>query len=420
MVRTAGSLTLILWLTALSATAARADTDGLFPPNNVSVLDRPRPDYQAVGIQAGGFTIFPKASFEGAYDDNIFATTKPQGDYIWTLAPSLSVVSDWGRNALSFDAGLQRDIYSSHSILNDTAWNVDAAGRYDISSAFTLAASGGYYREIEPKTSPNTIPGSTAANISYDLAQGKLSGAYQLGRTRFVATVDASQWRFQPDKTENGPAVDESQRNHDEIGGSARFEYAFSPMTGVFLETTGAERRYDQTPGSIDRDSTGYSALVGLHFELTHLIDGEAAVGYLNWNYVDPAAKTFSGVDGRATVNWYATPIVTVVFNASRTVQDSGLPDVAGYVDSDASLRADYELLRNLIFSGQIEETGFDFIDIDRNDHRFSASLRASYLINHSLGVGLTYSHITNTSSGFDRGENFDDNRITVELILQR
>ena len=40
---------------------------------NVAVLDRPRPDYQAMGIHAGGFMVYPSMAVAAAYDDNVYA-----------------------------------------------------------------------------------------------------------------------------------------------------------------------------------------------------------------------------------------------------------------------------------------------------------------------------------------------------------
>ena len=44
------------------------------PDPNVPVTARPRPDFDALGIRAGGFLIFPSVTVDGQYNDNVFAT----------------------------------------------------------------------------------------------------------------------------------------------------------------------------------------------------------------------------------------------------------------------------------------------------------------------------------------------------------
>ena len=49
-----------------AATAAVGD-------ENVTVRQRPHPEYQPAGIQTGGFILYPSVTASSAYDDNIFA-----------------------------------------------------------------------------------------------------------------------------------------------------------------------------------------------------------------------------------------------------------------------------------------------------------------------------------------------------------
>ena len=48
--------------------------DALFKRGeNVGVLERPRPGYEALGIRAGGFIVYPSLTLRAEYDDNLFA-----------------------------------------------------------------------------------------------------------------------------------------------------------------------------------------------------------------------------------------------------------------------------------------------------------------------------------------------------------
>lgn len=77
-------------------------------PEAVSVADRPRPDFDPLGIRGGTFIFHPTLGVSETYDNNIFATpTRDKSDLYTTETPGLSVLSDWNRHALAFNASGQ-------------------------------------------------------------------------------------------------------------------------------------------------------------------------------------------------------------------------------------------------------------------------------------------------------------------------
>ena len=76
------------------------------PDPNITVQDRPRPDYDPLGIRAGSFLIFPALTLSGLYDSNVFATkTTPTVDVARSCRPRSSQFELVNRNALNFAAG---------------------------------------------------------------------------------------------------------------------------------------------------------------------------------------------------------------------------------------------------------------------------------------------------------------------------
>ncbi|HEX7761888.1 MAG TPA: outer membrane beta-barrel protein [Caulobacteraceae bacterium] len=399
---------------------AKAQDLGPFARPNVSVLNRPHPEYDAAGIPQGAFTAFPKLQTTFQYESNIFADQSDTSDTVWIVAPSVEIQSDWPRHQLTLSAGFEADRYNSHAILDTNSWNVALAGRLDVLRSATLNLSGGYSRQVESKTSPNTQPG-TSSPVTYDLGEAHVTGAYLGARTKLSGHLDFMDWRFDAARTDLGSIIPEDQRNHTQTSATGRADYAFSPNIAVFVEASADQRRYQQKPPLVllDRDSNGESVLVGSSFQITHVIDGEVGVGYLRRGYDDPTAKTFSGVGARADVNWYVTPLITATLGAARSVEDSGLPNVAGYVDNAVSVRADYELLRNLILTAQFRDASDRYVGIDRHDHRPFVALRGSWLLNRRVGLGASYSHQEQHSDGPQRGVNFTDDKVGINLVLQ-
>ncbi len=76
--------------------------------------------------------------------------------------------------------------------------------------------------------------------------------------------------------------------------------------------------------------------------------------------------------------------------------------------------------MRNLILTGRLGYGHDDYRGIDRTDKRFSASAGGVYLLNRSVGVGLLYTRLDQSSAGLARGAEFGINRVTLSLTLQR
>src|SRR5688572_7867720 len=85
----------------------RTDLSGaaedLFARNrNVSVSQRPREGYDARGLRAGAFLVYPKVAVTTEASDNIYSRPSAKdSDIIWRVAPEVTVVSDLPRHFLS-------------------------------------------------------------------------------------------------------------------------------------------------------------------------------------------------------------------------------------------------------------------------------------------------------------------------------
>ena len=84
-----------------------------------SVLERPKPELDPLGVRAGSFLIFPKIELGTAYDDNVFATeNNEEGDFLFQVLPTVTVQSDFSRHALKFSAGADfRNVIGPENVL---------------------------------------------------------------------------------------------------------------------------------------------------------------------------------------------------------------------------------------------------------------------------------------------------------------
>ena len=64
---------------------------------------------------------------------------------------------------------------------------------------------------------------------------------------------------------------------------------------------------------------------------------------------------------------------------------------------------------------------GYDqYNGVSRDDTRSGIDLQANWLITRLVGVTFAYGYANQTSRGLDAGALFNDNRVTVSLVLQR
>src|SRR5947208_897260 len=78
-----------------------------------TVIQRPRPELDPIGLHAGDFFWFPRAELDESYNNNIFATPSPTtSDFITTLQPSFDLLSSFPRNALNLHGGAALQYYA--------------------------------------------------------------------------------------------------------------------------------------------------------------------------------------------------------------------------------------------------------------------------------------------------------------------
>ena len=265
--------------TAGSLRQAQSQTGDLFARDRgVPVRQRPRPEYEALGLPVGTFTAFPSLQIDAEYNDNIFAVaTGADSDWIVRLKPEIQLESGWSRHAFGAYARANISRYRDFDAENFEDWGVGASGRLDITRAANLAAGVDHASLTEPRTSSNA-PASTREPISYDMASAFLAGTRVSGRTKLSARADIREFDYEDALTLAGGVVDQDSRDRTITSLTGRGDYAISPATAVFVQATANTRDYD-TPTSLvlpARDSDGYELLAGANFEVGALARGEA------------------------------------------------------------------------------------------------------------------------------------------------
>ncbi len=388
---------------------------------NVSVTQRPRPEYDALGVRAGAFIWRPRADLGLERNDNIFATaTATESDTIFVINPSISVDTTWSTHAFNAFANVLHREYSDFSNESTTDYSFGTSGRIDVVRGSSIGASASHSRGTEPRTSAGAA-GSAAEPIRFDTTNFAIGADHVFNRLRLRGGYDFSRVDYGAATLIGGGVASQNFRDRDLHRYTVRADYAVSPDTALFARYRYNERDYRLSPPAVAnaRDSSGYTFDVGVDFDLGGLARGEVGIGYAHQDFDDPIFTDIKSLSVDGLVEWFPTQLTTVTFTAQRSVEDSGIAASAGYVGTAFSARADHELLRNVIVTGQISYATDDYQGIDREDKRWGAVVAATYLLNRNVGVRASYDYVDQRSSGVAANRNFDVNRFTIGVVLQ-
>lgn len=358
-----------------------------------SVTERARPGYDAAGIRAGGFMVYPTASVTEAYNDNIFATSNNEtDDFITTLAARVAVNSTWSRHALNLNAGLSQDFYADSTDEDRFDWDIGASGTLDVTSATSLTGALAYAQRHEDRGDPSS-PAAANEPIEYNLFTGNAALAQNFARMTATVGGEYRNYNYDDSSTSGGVPIDQDFRDREEYYERVRLAYNVSPDTNIFVEGQLDQREYDLQPPvvGVTRDSDGWQVVVGSEFRLTNLAQGGAYIGYQERDYDEATFADTDGLAYGANIDWFVTPLTTVTFTADQSVQETTVGGASGFDRQVFGVNVDHELMRNLILSGGASYGNNDFNSNPREDDLLGASAGLLYLMNRNVDVGLRY-----------------------------
>lgn len=413
---------------SLMSTAAHAETAvtpslvGL-TEQDVGVMDRERPAYDAKGIPLGGFRLFPVLDLEAGYDDNVFRLETPQSDFCFTIAPGLRLQSQWGRHFVELYSGLKHYEYTRFAGQNLTDWNVGTDGRLDISHAAAIQANVSFAELHELWSSPNNIAGYQAAPNRYYQTHADVQGVYQPNRLGAAIGFSFDRFGWLDTPKIGGGLLTNSDRDEDIYQAFAKVFYEFSPGYSAFVRASYDQRVFDQRldRSGIDRASHGYRLDGGVRLQLSHMVRGELFVGYLDQNFrknTSSPLKNVSGLDYGAQLDWFATPVLTVHISGSRQLQDIVLSGVSVADNRNVTISADYEFRPNIIFQVKGGYSDVRYVGSPRSDTYPSVGITMRYLINRyvSANIGYAFERRSSDSAGVDYADNTASIGLTIHL----
>jgi hypothetical protein len=380
--------------------------DGFDRGRNVSVLSRPRPDYDPLGIRAGGFMIYPRLDLGGGFSDNIYLSEgEKTADAFALIAPSVRAQSDWSRHQVSATGGAAFRRYFGNPRRNENTWNAGLLGRADIgvNNSVTGEVQAG---KIFESPFSGEVNSTVAALSSYQYLTLSVRGQMVRDRNRFTLAYTRNSYDFNDVALTSNVDIDQSNRDRVINGVVGQAERAFSPSASFFGQVSYSHTDYSQplAAGVDNRGSDGYRALAGVSIDLAAVMRGSAGIGYTVRNFSSPLYDDVKGLSVDARLEYFFSELTTFTLRANRVIQDSTLANTSAYFDNRASLQVDHELLRNLILGASGEFSYQDYIGTEEVNKVYRIGTRARYLISPLLqtSLGISYAGRNRTGGPFE------------------
>lgn len=409
--------TLTLSAAAL-ALAGTVPTVAQEPSPNVPVTERSRPEYDPLGIRAGGFFIFPSVTVAETYDDNVFATPDDEtDDFITLISPRVRLQSNFSRHSIGATAGGDVAFYASESDENYQDAFVAADGRLDITRDSALSGGLNFGRFHEGRDDPEDVGGTEQTDL-YRYG-GELAFSQAFNRINFRLTGRAQRTEFEDTETAVGPDIDNSDRDNWVYDGLLRVGYFVSPRINTFVEGryTVEDRDQDVDDAGVERGSDGWEARAGTAIDITAVLFGEAFVGFRRQMFDDPAFEDEDGISFGADLTWNVTELTTLGLSGSADFVPTTVEDAAANFRRSIGLRVDHEVLRNLLVGASARYTQDEFDAIDRTDDIIDLGASVTYLINRNFAVEGGYGFTDRSSD--EATEEFSRNRVTIALTAR-
>lgn len=405
-----GPLVRCVALAALTAgMAASPEAAGQSVGRVAGVADRPRPDYDALGIRLRSFLLFPSTTLAVGYDDNVFATeTAARDDIVTTGSAALTLASDWSRHAFSATAFARLTRYMDIDSQDTESWGGSATGLLDLASAGKISADAAYARDVQARSDPESA--DRLEPSLFDTAEGSLSYIRDQRRivTRLTGTVERTDFRAAADRL----------LDRTESSLSARLGYQVSPQLVAFIEPVYRVRDFDSRgDGGEDRDSDEWAGLAGIDLEIASLLIANIAAGYFRTEFSAPGLDPVTGLTISGTATWLPTDLLTLSATVSRATEATRRTDVSTRVNTSAQVTADLEIYRNLLGSARLGVSRDRFERIGREDDTITGGLTLRWLI--SRKASLYADVLTQHRSSDVCDAEFDRNVVSIGLRFQ-
>lgn len=379
----------------------------------VTVLTRPRPDYDPVGVRLSGFRIDASVEAGAGYDDNLQpGRGEKTRDGFFTESANVSANSFWTRHALGVTASQSTRQYFSTSDQNWNDYAVGISGRYDIGRASSLRASYTHARAHLDVDNFDVQSDGQDEPVPYDTDVFLVGGTAAFNRVTLTGTVDYRTIRYENTDV-GGVRVINSNNDYDSLRGELQAGYSIVEGRDLLALVRLEDIRYQES-AQRGRDSFTWEVQAGIEYDLTGLWQARMLAGYRERNYDSPLIKNLSGLAFEGQLIYLPSQLTTATLAVSRSIEESIRESSVSYTRTLGRLTVDHELRRNIIVTGELRAEHRDYPQ-QGNVTDGIALVGAQFLINRHLSVLASYQH-TERLSAPEGAREYGINQFQVRL----
>lgn len=348
-----------------------------------------------------GIILFPDANADVIYDSNIFNLDGAETeDTYLSVRPALTLGSDFSRHAVRLEGRAELRRYFGNADENSDQWSLRATGLLDLGQGIDVDAFGGIRRGIESRGTLGDVflTDQPVAFIEKQAGIEVSRSQRLLGLSGSVGLLKRDYF----DTSVNGVSVDLSQRDVTIRTARVRGDLQMTERTRVFVELSGnqIDFRIASTPAL---DSSGFSLLAGINYELTSLISLEAAAGYINQDFENPLVEPASDVNYRLTATWTPRPEWRFTGSAARIVDASRTQESPAVITDDFRLGVERAIGDRILLRVETAYLEDEYRGTPRLDKRFVAAASTTYRLSEQISLSARASYREQNGGAFGR-----------------
>lgn len=381
----------------------------------VTVASRSRSDYNPLPIRVGGFDLSPSVTGRVVYDSNVFSQPNGADDVVGLLRPTLRARSDWSRHALAFDGFAEARGYATYGSENGVTYDLNARGQYDIDRGHAIRVDLRRARRLIDRGAVGEVL-RTRRPVRSEITSTGLSTNNRFGRFALGGGARITRSDFEDALSPAGELVSQQFRNANRYEAGLDVAYLPTPARSVFASVNMDLSRFRTDVNGVVRDSDGVEALIGVRSEITPLLRGTLAIGYIQVTPENDDFSTNRSVSFQVDVDYLLTELTTINLLARRFPQNPGRTTVPTALATELRVGADHELLRNVILSAAAIHQSQDYADERPRVTRWALETGASWLVGRAYRLEANVTYRTRRSETDDDFTGRDFNQFTAGL----
>ena len=369
----------------------------------LEIPQRPRTEYDPLGIRLGEFTVRPQIDQGVGYDTNVLGTNPATSSFFTNTNSQLFINSNFGTNSFGADFGINNYSYTDQKQESFTDWNASVGGTYQIGQGIVTAAAS----EIYAHENPTDINSPTISQpLGFKVTDLRLNYTNQFNYWNVTPSFEYQGYRFD-NLLLPGATVSQKSRDVDEFTGGLTVKIGRIPERSfvVVVQATNAHYIASQgTPPPINPrpDSVTYELLGGVQYAFSANLQVLALIGYQVEEFTSPGFAQITSPVGQGVLIWAPSGLTTITGKFSRSIQTSVGETTSGVTVTQGLLTVDHEYRRNILLQGRIGAINSNFVGgQSQTIYDFGASL--SYLLNRNMRLTATYDYFDSVGNALNQ-----------------